>query len=127
MREALRTIIGVYLIGLAVAGCATLDPVDTGSASAIREKIEVNDRAVLITRDERRHEIRIVDISDREVIGTDETGETIAVAHDEIESLHVRQSRPGRTAGAVVGVAVVTAFAVQYPAVALAGILIGSH
>jgi len=125
MREALGTFAGVYLISFVVAGCATLDPVDTSSAASIRAGIEVEDRVVLTTLDAGRHELRIAELTDREIIGTDEDRETSAIPYTDIASLHLRRSRPGRTAGVVVGVATVVAFVAEYPAVALAGILIG--
>lgn len=107
------TKLSILLLGLAVAGCASVRTVDSGSASSIRAELEVGDQLTLTTTDERQYEITVVSLSDVAVEGEDEDGESITIPYGEILLLEVREPRPGRTAAAVAG-GVVGLYAILY-------------
>ena len=96
----------LLLLGLAVAGCATVRTVDTGSASSMRAELEVGNQLTLTTNDERQYEITVVSLSDVAIEGEDEDGESITIPYEDVLLLEVREPRPGRTAAAIGGGAV---------------------
>ena len=112
-------------LALAFAGCATVRTVDTRNELNIRAAVEEGDRITLTTKDYRYLELRVVSLSDVAIDGEDEGGESVIVPYEDIETLEVREPRPGRTAGAVVGGIVGGAIAVYVLAIAAVFVVIG--
>jgi len=102
MSRQVTKIIGL-LAALACAGCATVRSVDPRNQANILAAVEEGDRITLTTRDFRQYELRVRALSDVAIEGEDEDGEPVVVPYADIESLQVREPRPGRTAGAVAG------------------------
>ena len=96
----------LLLLGLAVAGCATVRTVDTGSVSSIRAELEVGNQLTLTTNNERQYEITVISLSDVAIEGEDENEKSITIPYEDVLLLEVREPRPGRTAAAVAGGAV---------------------
>ena len=111
----------LLLLGLAVAGCATVRTVDTGSLSSIRAGLEVGNQITLTTKDEQQHELTVVRLSDIAIEGEDEDGESVTIPYEQVMLLEVSEPRPGRTAAAVAG-GVIGVYAILY-GLALAALL----
>ena len=115
----------IQLVALGLTGCATISLVDTTSEASVQAGLESKDRIYLETKDSQEYELRIVEVTDRGITGIDEEGVVVFLSFDDISTLHVHKSRPGMTAAAVTGVLALTATAARYPAIALAGVLLG--
>lgn len=118
--------VGVALVLAGLVGCATSTVVDATDESSIRDGLKEGDRVTITTGDFQRLEITVLEVSDSGIEGEARDGEIVIVPYDDIDHVSVREARPARTAGAVVGGIVGTAVVIYVAAIVASIAVLGA-
>ena len=94
-------ILWLILILVYLAGCTTMMPVSTAPGQ-INSAVQVGDRVAIISRSVQTREFSVTRVTPEQICGRDE-----CVRAEEIESVHRQEFSVLKTAGLVVGIALI--------------------
>ena len=114
MKTMIRTIALIMLSIALVAnsGCTSLQTIKPTQESIVAHKLKIGDKVRIYYRDYRTENLRIVKMTESEMMGTRRDGTVVAVDWRDIYTLEVKKFHLGKTA-AVAGAGVLAALAVM--------------
>jgi hypothetical protein len=94
----------LMMVLTALTGCSTTRVLEQPSSAIIASHVEAGDDVKVLTRTGHRYALKVVSVSEKGFVGTDETGKQWSVANEQIDQLEVQETSVAKTSGLTVGI-----------------------